>query len=122
MKEYLGATIQRPAAGSMEYTIIFRFDTVDNLRKFEGSELRTRHLDEVIDYVEADAIWKKFTGLEYWFTPPYLESNFQKISFTLLLSVIGLPFADIPSSFFLLYAAVSKSIISRHISGTRTLR
>ncbi|HJU33558.1 MAG TPA: antibiotic biosynthesis monooxygenase [Nitrososphaera sp.] len=65
MKGYLGATIQRPAAGSMEYTIIFRFDTVDNLRKFEESELRTRHLDEVIDYVEADAIWKKFTGLEY---------------------------------------------------------
>jgi antibiotic biosynthesis monooxygenase (ABM) superfamily enzyme len=24
----------------------------------------------VIDYVEADAIWKKFTGLEFWFSPP----------------------------------------------------
>jgi antibiotic biosynthesis monooxygenase (ABM) superfamily enzyme len=62
MKGYLGATIHKPAPGSTEYTIIFRFDTVDNLRKFEESELRSRYLDEVIDYVEADAIWKKF----YW--------------------------------------------------------
>ncbi len=58
MKGYLGATIQKPAPGSTEYTIIFRFDTVNNLRKFEESELRSRYLDEVIDYVEADAIWK----------------------------------------------------------------
>jgi uncharacterized protein len=70
MKGYLGATIERPAPGSTEYTIIFRFDTVDNLRKFEESELRSRYMHEVIDYIEADPIWKKFTGLEYWFSPP----------------------------------------------------
>jgi antibiotic biosynthesis monooxygenase (ABM) superfamily enzyme len=70
VKGYLGAVVQKPAPGSTEYTIIFRFDTVDNLRKFEESELRSRYLEEVIDYVEEDAIWKKFTGLEYWFTPP----------------------------------------------------
>jgi len=70
MKGYLGATIQKPAPGSTEYTSVFRFDTVDNLRKFEESELRSRYLREVIDYVEADAIWKKFTGLEFWFSPP----------------------------------------------------
>jgi uncharacterized protein len=70
MKGYLGATIQKPAPGSIEYTSIFRFDIVDNLRKFEESELRSRYLREVIDYVEADAIWKKITGLEFWFSPP----------------------------------------------------
>jgi antibiotic biosynthesis monooxygenase (ABM) superfamily enzyme len=70
MKGYLGATIQKPAPGSTEYTSIFRFDTVDNLRKFEASELRSRYLREVVDFVEADAVWKKFSGLEFWFSPP----------------------------------------------------
>jgi uncharacterized protein len=27
-------------------------------------------MHEVMDYLEADPIWKKSTGLEYWFTPP----------------------------------------------------
>jgi antibiotic biosynthesis monooxygenase (ABM) superfamily enzyme len=49
MKGYIGSTIQRPPPGSMEYTSIFRFD---------------------VDYVEADAVWKKYTGLEFWFSPP----------------------------------------------------
>ena len=70
LKGYIGSTIQRPPPGSTEYTSIFRFDTVDNLRKFEESELRSRYLREVVDYVEADAIWKKYTGLEFWFSPP----------------------------------------------------
>ena len=70
LKGYLGATIQKPAPGSTEYTSVFRFDTVDNLRSFEESEMRARYLREVVDYVEADAIWKKFTGLEFWFSPP----------------------------------------------------
>jgi antibiotic biosynthesis monooxygenase (ABM) superfamily enzyme len=66
---YLGTTIQRPAAGH-EYTSVFRFDTVDNLRAFERSELRRRALAEVAELVEADATWSELTGLEFWFTPP----------------------------------------------------
>jgi len=67
---YIGATIQRPPSDSAEYTSVFRFDSVANLRKFEESEMRARYLREVADYVEADAIWRKFTGLEFWFSPP----------------------------------------------------
>jgi antibiotic biosynthesis monooxygenase (ABM) superfamily enzyme len=70
MKGYIGAVVQKPAPGSTEYTSIFRFDNVENLRKFEESEIRARYLREVVDYVEADAIWKKFSGLEFWFSPP----------------------------------------------------
>jgi uncharacterized protein len=70
MKGYIGATVQKPAPGTEEYTSVFRFDNVENLRKFEESEIRTRYLREVVDYVEADAIWKKFSGLEFWFSPP----------------------------------------------------
>jgi uncharacterized protein len=70
MKGYIGAVVQKPAPGTEEYTSVFRFDNVENLRKFEESEIRTRYLREVVDYVEADAIWKKFSGLEFWFSPP----------------------------------------------------
>jgi antibiotic biosynthesis monooxygenase (ABM) superfamily enzyme len=70
MKGYMGAAIQKPAPGTTDYTSVFRFDNVENLRKFEESEIRTRYLREVVDYVEADAIWKKFSGLEFWFSPP----------------------------------------------------
>jgi antibiotic biosynthesis monooxygenase (ABM) superfamily enzyme len=40
------------------------------LLKFEESEIRARYLREVVDYVEADAIWRKLSGLEFWFLPP----------------------------------------------------
>jgi antibiotic biosynthesis monooxygenase (ABM) superfamily enzyme len=111
MKGYLGATIQKPAPGSTEYTSVFRFDTVDNLRKFEESELRSRYLREVVDYVDADAIWKKFTGLEFWFSPPRgalipQPSRFRMalvmiaVIFGLVLSIgqlVGIVAAEVPS-------------------------
>jgi antibiotic biosynthesis monooxygenase (ABM) superfamily enzyme len=68
---YLGTNVLRPAADApREYTSVFRFDSVEHLRDFEGSELRRRALAEVTDLVEADAVWDKLTGLELWFTPP----------------------------------------------------
>ena len=54
---YLGTTVQRPPSGSRTYTSIFRFATVDELRRFEASELRRAALREVVDLVEADAAW-----------------------------------------------------------------
>jgi uncharacterized protein len=68
---YLGTNIHRPATSSPgEYTSIFRFDSLENLRRFEDSDFRRRALAEVGDFVEADAVWRKLTGLEFWFTPP----------------------------------------------------
>lgn len=68
---YLGVTTQRPGAGGpREYVSAIRFATLADLRAFEGSELRARHLAEVADIVEADAVWQRLTGLEFWFTPP----------------------------------------------------
>jgi uncharacterized protein len=111
MKGYLGATIQKPAPGSTEYTSIFRFDTVDNLRRFEESELRSKYLREVVDYVEEDAIWKKITGLEFWFSPPKgtiipQPSRFRMalvmiaVVFGLVISIgqiVGIVAAEVPS-------------------------
>lgn len=71
MPGYLGTSIQRPAPGAPpEYTSVFRFDSVANLRAFEASELRRRALAEVGEHVEADATWRELTGLELWFTAP----------------------------------------------------
>ena len=68
---YLGTNIHRPpTTGPREYTSVFRFDSVESLRGFEESDLRRRALAEVGEYVEADARWRKLTGLELWFTPP----------------------------------------------------
>jgi antibiotic biosynthesis monooxygenase (ABM) superfamily enzyme len=63
--------VHRPGAqGPREYTSVFRFDTVEHLRAFEGSDLRRQALLEVAPLVEADAAWQQLTGLEFWFTPP----------------------------------------------------
>lgn len=68
---YLGATVQRPAPGAPpEYTSVFRFATVADLRAFEQSEWRRQALLEVLPFVEADAAWQRLTGLEFWFAPP----------------------------------------------------
>jgi uncharacterized protein len=68
---YLGVVTQRPAAsGPREYVSAIRFTSLDSLRAFETSALRTRYLAEVADIVEADAVWQRLTGLEFWFTPP----------------------------------------------------
>jgi uncharacterized protein len=68
---YLGVTTQRPAAsGPREYVSVIRFATLADLRAFERSDLRARHLSAVANLVEADAVWQELTGLEFWFTPP----------------------------------------------------
>jgi len=68
---YLGVTTQRPAPdGPREYVSVIRFASLAELQAFEASELRARHLAEVGELVEADAVWQRLTGLEFWFTPP----------------------------------------------------
>lgn len=68
---YLGVTTQRPgASGPREYVSAIHFATLDSLRAFESSELRARYVAEVTDLVEADAVWRRLSGLEFWFAPP----------------------------------------------------
>lgn len=68
---YLGVTTHRPPPdGPRTYTSVIRFDSLANLQAFERSELRADALRRVADLVEADAVWQRLTGLEFWFTPP----------------------------------------------------
>jgi uncharacterized protein len=68
---YLGVTTHRPtSAGPLDYTSVVRFSSLEHLQSFEKSELLVRHLAEVRQWVEGDAVWQRLTGLEFWFTPP----------------------------------------------------
>ena len=69
---YLGAEVHPPAtdADKATYTSVFRFVSLADLNAFELSALRQRYMAEVVDYVEADAVWDRYTGLEVWFEPP----------------------------------------------------
>jgi uncharacterized protein len=67
---HLGVNIIRPVEHSRpEYVIIFRFDTLDNLLKWEKSRERMNWIEKSKDVVEGEDKVQKFTGLEFWFTP-----------------------------------------------------
>jgi uncharacterized protein len=71
MPGYLGISVQRPAEGGpREYSVVYRFDSVESMRAFEESPARREAVAEVGQYVESDATWRKLTGLEFWFTAP----------------------------------------------------
>ena len=62
---YLGATTQRPAAGAPpEYTSVFRFARVADLRAFEASPRRAAFLAEV-----ALLTWWLMPRLTRWLAP-----------------------------------------------------
>jgi uncharacterized protein len=67
---HLGVDIIRPVEQSKpEYVIIFRFNTLDNLLKWEKSQARKDWLEKSKDVVEGEDKVQKLTGLEFWFTP-----------------------------------------------------
>jgi antibiotic biosynthesis monooxygenase (ABM) superfamily enzyme len=67
---HLGVNIIRPVEQSKpEYVIIFRFNTLDNLLKWEKSQARKEWLEKSKDVVEGEDKVQKLTGLEFWFTP-----------------------------------------------------
>lgn len=67
---YRGVDVHRPPPGGHEYTCVYRFDSLADLRGFEQSEGRRRALAEVGELVEADAVLRTMSGLEFWFEPP----------------------------------------------------
>lgn len=67
---YLGTDVHRPAPGRREYLSVVRFDSIESLERFERSDLRRDALAEVEPLVEGDAVWRRLTGLEFWFSAP----------------------------------------------------
>ena len=67
---HLGVDVIRPVEQSKpEYVIIFRFNTLNNLLKWERSQARKKWLEKSKDVVEGEDKVQKLTGLEFWFTP-----------------------------------------------------
>lgn len=68
---YLGSSVFRPAEqDSSEYRIIFKFDRLENLKRWENSAARQKFLDEAKELTVDDGTFSIITGLETWFTLP----------------------------------------------------
>jgi len=59
----------------LEYVIIFRFNSYENLAKWEKSPIRNEWLQKGRKLVEADPDVQKMTGLEFWFTPYFKDES-----------------------------------------------
>ena len=65
-----GATVLRPVdPADPEYRVVFRFDRLSNLRRWERSEERARWVARVREVTEREGT-EELTGLEAWFPPP----------------------------------------------------
>ncbi|MEW6604433.1 MAG: antibiotic biosynthesis monooxygenase [Thermoproteota archaeon] len=69
-KGHMGVNIIRPSnPTNPEYIIIFRFDTFENLAKWEKSDIHRKWIEKSYDVTEGEVKVEKQTGLEFWFTP-----------------------------------------------------
>jgi antibiotic biosynthesis monooxygenase (ABM) superfamily enzyme len=68
---YLGSSIFRPAsADDPEYRVVFKFDRLSNLRRWENSEERQMWFAQANLLTEHPPNIQVLTGLETWFTLP----------------------------------------------------
>ncbi len=68
---YLGSSIFRPAtADDPEYRVIFKFDRLSNLRRWETSQQRHHWFSQAAALTESPPQIQVLTGLETWFTLP----------------------------------------------------
>lgn len=67
---HLGVNVIRPSGNEQAYTVLVRFDNLDNLSQWVNSPLRKRYIEEVSPLLlESDSIEIR-PGAEFWFTPP----------------------------------------------------
>lgn len=67
---HMGVNIIRPSdASNPEYIVILRFNTYQNLAKWENSETQRIWFEKGKDLWEVEPRFAKQTGLEFWFTP-----------------------------------------------------
>jgi antibiotic biosynthesis monooxygenase (ABM) superfamily enzyme len=67
---HMGVNINRPLDPSNhEYIIIVRFNSYQNLAKWENSEMQRKWIEKGKDVIEDEPTVAKQPGLEFWFTP-----------------------------------------------------
>jgi uncharacterized protein len=68
---HMGVNVIRPSDQSNpEYVVIFRFNTFENLARWENSEARREWIAKSKEVAEGEPVIERQTGLEIWFTPP----------------------------------------------------
>jgi uncharacterized protein len=68
---YLGSSVFRPTDHSHpEYRIVFKFDHMSNLHRWETSLIRQRLLERTQKFTIGSRKLQRITGLETWFTLP----------------------------------------------------
>lgn len=68
---HLGFHVVRPTDPKRpEYLVLFRFDTLANLEKWEGSDVRREWLARAEPLVTHPPDRERHTGMEVWFTSP----------------------------------------------------
>ena len=84
-----GVNVIHPAAGTLQYTITIRFDSLAHAQDWFGSAARRQLLDEAAVFLEADETVETRSGLEFWFRPPAGQKPARRYKqFLLTLSVI----------------------------------
>jgi uncharacterized protein len=77
----MGIDIIRPTPNTTnsksksEYIVIFRFNSYENLEKWEKSPIRNEWLQKGRKLAEPDYDVQKMTGLEFWFTPYFKDES-----------------------------------------------
>jgi hypothetical protein len=68
---YLGSSVFRPShQDDHEYRIVFKFDRLENLKRWEHSSVRQRFLSQARNLTVDAGTVSIITGLETWFTLP----------------------------------------------------
>jgi antibiotic biosynthesis monooxygenase (ABM) superfamily enzyme len=66
-----GYNVVRPTGKTQpEYLVFFRFDSFENLEKWEHSSERREWLDRLESLSSREPLREQHTGLEVWFSPP----------------------------------------------------
>jgi uncharacterized protein len=78
-------------ADKPEYRIVFKFDHLSNLQRWETSPIRRRLLARIEPYAAGASRWQILTGLETWFTldvkqPIVPPPRYKMLAITLLAS------------------------------------
>ncbi|KQW62122.1 antibiotic biosynthesis monooxygenase [Variovorax sp. Root411] len=84
-----GVNVIHPAAGSLQYTITIRFDSLAHAQDWFASGARRQLVEEVAPFLDADEKVETRSGLEFWFHPPAGQPPAKRYKqFLLTLSVI----------------------------------
>lgn len=103
---HLGTSTFRPTdTDNPEYRIIFKFDRMSNLKRWEESDVRQRWLELVEPLSQGTGNVEKLTGLETWFTlptkkaivppPRYKMALITWLAIFCLINIINILFAPI---------------------------